>query len=495
MPGRHRLALAVARPLVMAVAVLLTTVAVPAPVPAVAAETPAPPINDPGPVQPRPFPPGYGPDPLACFSPLRVPAGALPGPPGPDGQPTPPEHPVYLVLNVAARQLYVYRDGTLIATFPTAVGAIDHHTPIGDYSILGKAVYPTWYPPDGRPAVPPGPENPLGSRWLGFSWSGFGLHGTNAEWSIGRAVSLGCVRLRNADVESLFEMVSLGTPLKIVYEPVELAAAPGWGGGFVLSLHPDVYNRLADCAAFVTDRLSRAGCAAEAGVVEWLAGSIDRYGQATWDTASPVLLGSLPVATPVLSLGREPDAVPYVAVRAFAAALGLTVGWDEVSRQPVLAGTPVPAVVVAGRAFAALDDLSAAAGVHLDWAWEESRPGSGPPRPEPGEAAVPSVSGFISRRLTVTPGLVYVDGLLVSKQAFRDGGGTYIPLRAVAQVLGLAVTWEAATGAVRLRGVPVPVRIEGGTSFIQVDDLAVYLDGLVDVRETSDGVFIARRGG
>jgi lipoprotein-anchoring transpeptidase ErfK/SrfK len=75
---------------------------------------------------------------------------------------------------------------------------------------------PTWYG-KGK-VVPPGKNNPVGTRWIGLSRKGYGIHGTNSPSSIGRNVSHGCIRMRNRDVEQLFEMVSIGDSVELVGE-------------------------------------------------------------------------------------------------------------------------------------------------------------------------------------------------------------------------------------------------------------------------------------
>jgi lipoprotein-anchoring transpeptidase ErfK/SrfK len=74
--------------------------------------------------------------------------------------------------------------------------------------------------------VPPGKGNPLGTRWIGISKKGYGIHGTNSPKSIGRAASLGCIRLRNEDVEELFEMVSVGDAVELRGETLLAAGVP-----------------------------------------------------------------------------------------------------------------------------------------------------------------------------------------------------------------------------------------------------------------------------
>lgn len=88
------------------------------------------------------------------------------------------------------------------------------NTPVGEFKIANKVVNPAWYYEDQ--VIPPGDsKNGLGTRWMGFDLKGYGIHGTIEPEKIGQAASLGCVRLRNEDVEELFDLVPVGTPVKI----------------------------------------------------------------------------------------------------------------------------------------------------------------------------------------------------------------------------------------------------------------------------------------
>ena len=120
-----------------------------------------------------------------------------------------------IVVNVDGRKLRLIRDGRVARVYPIAVGTASYPTPRGTYEIIDKQVDPAWYPPDspwaaGLGPIPPGPGNPLGTRWIGTSAPAIGIHGTYAASSIGTAASHGCVRMHIDDVEELFEEVSLG---------------------------------------------------------------------------------------------------------------------------------------------------------------------------------------------------------------------------------------------------------------------------------------------
>lgn len=127
--------------------------------------------------------------------------------------------PLRVVLGLSARRVNVYRGEMLVASYEVAVGREGWNTPTGEFSVFQKQVDPAWEHPFTGVVVPPGPENPLGARWIGF-WSdgvnSIGFHGTPDESLIGSAVSHGCVRMRNADVLALYEQVGLETPVTVL---------------------------------------------------------------------------------------------------------------------------------------------------------------------------------------------------------------------------------------------------------------------------------------
>ena len=121
-----------------------------------------------------------------------------------------------IVISIPDRSLAVIESGRVLKLYPTAVGASITPTPTGSYRIIQRIPNPTWYT-KGR-VVPPGQSNPLGTRWLGLSVKGYGIHGTNNPSSIGHNASHGCIRMRNHDVEELFELVSIGDRVELYRE-------------------------------------------------------------------------------------------------------------------------------------------------------------------------------------------------------------------------------------------------------------------------------------
>ncbi len=113
-----------------------------------------------------------------------------------------------IVISLTDRKLALLEDGLVVKVYDTAVGAPKSPSPVGTFQVVNRVALPTYYA-NGK-VIPPGKKNPLGTRWIGLSLKGFGIHGTNVPKSIGRAASHGCIRLRNDDAEELFERVRPG---------------------------------------------------------------------------------------------------------------------------------------------------------------------------------------------------------------------------------------------------------------------------------------------
>ena len=151
-----------------------------------------------------------------------------------------------LVVNVAERMVYVFRDGKFEKFFPVAIGSGGRFaTPTGDCKIIEKVKHPTWSPPawaglgEGT-VVAAGPDNPLGERWIGLSFSGLGFHGTTMPTSVGSAASHGCMRMYSVSVRDLFERVEVGWPVRLEYETARVGQSKD--GTVSLVAFPDVYG-------------------------------------------------------------------------------------------------------------------------------------------------------------------------------------------------------------------------------------------------------------
>ena len=157
-----------------------------------------------------------------------------------------------LVLNLAEYRMYFYPEQkkdepALVYVYPMSIGRMDWETPLGETTIVAMAKNPAWYPPqsvreehaaDGDPLpriVPPGPDNPLGSRALRLGLPGYLIHGTNRPAGVGMRVSHGCIRMFPEDIEFLFSRVNVNTLVRIINAPVKM----GWDGQeLVAEVHP-----------------------------------------------------------------------------------------------------------------------------------------------------------------------------------------------------------------------------------------------------------------
>jgi hypothetical protein len=129
--------------------------------------------------------------------------------------------PVIVVFRESKR-LTLFDGRRAVRSFGIATGTSQYPTPLGNYSIATKQRDPWWIPPPdsdwarGKKPIPPGPGNPLGTRWMGTTAPLVGIHGTPDAASIGYSASHGCIRMRVPDAEALFNQVSVGTPVLIV---------------------------------------------------------------------------------------------------------------------------------------------------------------------------------------------------------------------------------------------------------------------------------------
>ena len=128
-----------------------------------------------------------------------------------------------IVISIPGRKLAYLENGEVVKVYPVAVGADATPSPTGIFKIANRLVDPTWYGP--KQIVAPGKSNPLGTRWMGLSRTGFGIHGTNNQNSVGHNVSHGCIRMRKADVEELFSLVNIGDEVEIHGEKERAAVA------------------------------------------------------------------------------------------------------------------------------------------------------------------------------------------------------------------------------------------------------------------------------
>ncbi|MBT9331896.1 L,D-transpeptidase [Paracidobacterium acidisoli] len=121
-----------------------------------------------------------------------------------------------LVVSLQDRRLALVENGEVKKVYVVAIGTASTPSPVGTFTIVTRVSNPTYYH-DGE-VLAPGPGNPVGTRWMGLSVKGYGIHGTNAPRSIGRATSHGCIRMGRRDLEELFAQVRTGDQVEIIGE-------------------------------------------------------------------------------------------------------------------------------------------------------------------------------------------------------------------------------------------------------------------------------------
>jgi len=118
-----------------------------------------------------------------------------------------------VIISIPDRKLALVEDGRVLRVYKVAVGARVSPSPTGEFKVVSRLTNPTYY--HSGVVIPPGRNNPLGTRWIGLDRRGYGIHGTNEPRSIGKAASHGCIRMAKADLEQFFEEVQVGDVVEI----------------------------------------------------------------------------------------------------------------------------------------------------------------------------------------------------------------------------------------------------------------------------------------
>jgi hypothetical protein len=418
-----------------------------------------------------------------------------------------------ILINLPSFQLFLYQNGQLLHRYPIAIGKEVSPSVLVTTLITNKVENPTYYPPDwakkGLKPIPPGPRNPVGSRWLGLAQKGYGIHGTNNPSSIGSAASAGCIRMHNQDVEHLAKIVPVGTPVTFVYQPLLIWYDPvaQWP---MVHVFPDIYRHGGIDTNCALERLQQLGVdepihmealawmlshpmsepmpvpiLTEVDVVDH--GSIPAYkthsdtfislqalagllgGKSTLDDregdtgrVAGRTEGYAPLESAAAAFGLMVDTelgrlVPVtlmrngaslavstylaaetllVSVEALASIVGVPVSWDASLRAPRVSGTPISDCrILADRAYAPYATLAAALGVRIEW--QLGRTTAELRRPQ------------VSLGTHSSPGLWYEDEV-------------WLPVRLVAEGLGLTPIWDRVESQVYLGQNMIPGCLQGG---------------------------------
>jgi len=205
-----------------------------------------------------------------------------------------------VILNIATKRLFYYPtpaegEPQQVLTYPIGIGRVGWETPLGETTVVAKAKNPSWWVPasvrkehaemgDPLPSlIPPGPDNPLGTRVLKLDIPGYLIHGTNQPYGVGMRVSHGCVRLYPENIEFLYTLVNIGESVTILHAPYQM----GWKDGI---LYFEAHMPLADDTVSAEERMQKL-----------LDAQVDAEGQALNDhlRAHAIALSKVPSGVPV----------------------------------------------------------------------------------------------------------------------------------------------------------------------------------------------------
>lgn len=229
-------------------------------------------------------------------------------------------------INLAARSLAVYEGQKRIRLYPIGPGKASTPTPVGYFKVESKDLNPTWTDPtDPEYSIPSGESNPLGYRWMEVQGN-YGIHGTNKPESIGHYVSNGCIRMNEKDVEDVFDLVKVGTPIEITYNRIVVEKAPDDRIAFYV--YPDGYDRQPLDVEEATKWLKGYG-------VQNFISDEDIEKKIEASDGEPTYIGKVynivVEGKKLQNKAVEQDGITYLPAIDLADAAGVNLGWDEKS--------------------------------------------------------------------------------------------------------------------------------------------------------------------
>lgn len=364
-----------------------------------------------------------------------------------------------IVINIPAFRLYLYEDGVPTESYPIGVGRVLNPSQLGRTEIINEVPYPTYYPPNwyaqGLQPIPPGPDNPVGTLWLGLGFRGYGIHGTNRPETIGTAASAGCVRMHNHDVEELAKKVGVGTPVTFVYETIEAWKDPltGWP---IVRVYPDVYDQGTNTIERMEQVLADAGVLVEAdrSMLESILHEAAGVPRAV-PTSVGVTMDGVPVGIGAVDWGGRrlvslDDLANFfddrITLVGSAARRGAAVGGVSVS----------DAVVVGRRAYAPAYSAAQAFGI-VNTADEKT--------------------GIAFERIQLS----MADGEPIDVRAYPTDHWLLLPVQDIARRLGVGATWDSSLRAVMIEGRPIfGAQVIDGKAYLPHDRLAELMGVRID---------------
>lgn len=360
-----------------------------------------------------------------------------------------------IIINLPEMKLYLYRYGLPFKEYPIGIGNVVSPSLLGRTEIINRVAHPTYYPPDwysrGLSPIPPGPDNPVGTRWLGLGWPGYGIHGTNRPESIGTAASAGCIRMYNEHVEELAEYVSIGTPVTFIYETITAWTDPITRRPY-MKVVPDLYNLGTNTVANAQRVFAEQGLNVpdlDIAALEMLLTEASGQPQPI-----PLQLGVTLNDNVLANAGYTLGTRDLVSLVALSNALGEELPWRRQGGDVLVHGRSVNgAVVVSGKPYAPPAAAAAALGlVHMPAA-----PGTDEPE------------AYYAAR-------VVRDGTQLPLRGFIDRDQLLLPVKEFAAEFGVDLQWDPELGAAVWDGRPLfGGRIIFDRAYMPHDRLAALL--------------------
>ena len=348
-----------------------------------------------------------------------------------------------IIINLPSRTLEYYVNDVLTREYSIAIGKVSTPSPLGMYTITDKMINPAWYPPGKKYFVPSGPSNPLGYRWMGFLPT-YGIHGTNAPWSIGQVVSNGCIRLQEESVEELYELVPEGTSVEITYQRFKLKID---GAGVAsIGIYPDVYGYKSVTLAEIKGQLQEyglEGLADDSWLQQLILDIPDR--QVPFARVHKIKVNGNLINQYVISINDQLYA-PAVAV---ANNLQTKVLWDSPRHTLVGKFQAVDGVVKGQTVYVAVEQLPVLFGGRQEWRDNENC-------------------------LYLQVPILKIAGKTISNDVQIVNDKPLVPILAIAKALDQKLDWDAENGVVRNSIRKLPVQLLAGEPYIDAGRLAEY---------------------
>ena len=351
-----------------------------------------------------------------------------------------------IVVNLPSCTLEYYEDNQLIKEYPVAIGKQSTPTPRGYFNIIDKEINPWWYPPNNKSfVVTSGPHNPLGYRWMGFAGN-YGIHGTNAPWSIGSVVSNGCIRMREEDVEELFPHIQYNTPVDITYERIKIRIDKT--GMVSIGIYPDVYASTKVTLEQVKHKLMRNnldGLVDDDFLLQLI--SEARGEQVLFAKLYNLKINNEDMNYYLVEWGTE----KYVPILSLAAKLDTNITWDEQQQLVVGKNNAVPGMVKNNILYVEVDYLPTLFGIKQSWDEDNNC-------------------------LMINAQELLMAGQLVTRDVQQINDITYVPIIKVAQALDRKLYWEEDSETLWLGSIKISVKMLANKPYIEVSKIGSYFN-------------------